>query len=178
MDGYVGDTVNDSVFSRSWVPSRLRGPAHADVHGATPASASGISATAEYNDMTANQPSKDMTAALDKDLVAAFQTFYTDPVKLPSEKPRSDTLATDLSVAAGNVVALCLERHAKYGALNISNTPGGALSGIIVRLFDKLSRLAHSGADFADESVNDTINDIVGYGLIASLVVNNKWPKS
>ena len=178
MDGYVGNTVNGSVFSRSWVPSDLRGPAHADVHGATPASASGVSATAEYNNMISKQPSKDMAAAIDKDLAAAFQALYTDPVKLLSEKPRSGTLATDLSLAAGNVVALCLERHDKYGASNISNTPGGALSGIIVRLFDKLSRLAHSGADFADESVNDTINDIVGYGLIASLVHNGKWPKS
>ena len=169
MDGYVGNTGNDSVFSRSWVPGDLRGPAHADVHGATPASASGVSATAEYNNMISEQPSKDLRTHAD------IMTLLTGE---GPQEPRSGTLATDLSLAAGNVVALCLERHAKYGALNISNTPGGALSGIIVRLFDKLSRLAHSDADFADESVNDTINDLVGYGLIASLVHNGKWPKS
>lgn len=86
-------------------------------------------------------------------------------------------LATSLSVTAGNVVALVLERHSKYGSLNITNTPGGALNGIVVRLYDKLARLAHSDKDFGDESVQDTINDIIGYGLIASLVHEGKWPK-
>ena len=152
MDGYVGNTVNDSAFSRRWVPSDLRGPAHADVYGTPPSGPYGIPTTERYRAMTG-------------------------AAEAPQE-PASGTLATDLSLAAGNVVALCLERHAKYGASNIANTPGGALSGIIVRLFDKLSRLAHSSADFADESVNDTINDLVGYGLIASLVHNGKWPKS
>ena len=143
MDGYVGNTVNDSAFSRRWVPSDLRGPAYADVHGATPASASGVSATAA--------------------------------VEAPQE-PRSGTLATDLSLAAGNVVALCLERNAKYGNSNIAHTPGGALNGIIVRLYDKLARLAHSKENFRDESVQDTLEDVVGYGLIAILVHNKKWP--
>ena len=155
MDGYLGDTVNDTAFGRRWVPRDLRGPAHPDFHSPAPSGPYGISTTERYRAMTG-------------------AAEVPESEGLDSQKPSS--LATDLSLAAGNVVALCLERHAKYGALNISNTPGGALSGIIVRLFDKLSRLAHSGADFADESVNDTINDIVGYGLIASLVVNNKWP--
>ena len=153
MDGYVGNTVNDSAFSRRWVPSDLRGPAHADVHGATPASASGDSFTDRYNAMIDDR----------------------EPAEAPQE-PRSGGLGMDLSLAAGNVVALCLERNAKYGNSNIAHTPGGALNGIIVRLYDKLARLAHSKENFRDESVQDTLEDVVGYGLIAILVHNKKWP--
>lgn len=82
----------------------------------------------------------------------------------------------DLSVHAADVVDLVLERHRKYGPRNIAGSPGGAIAGIAVRLHDKVARLGHSQSDFGDESLADTLRDIVGYGLIALLCINGQWP--
>lgn len=77
---------------------------------------------------------------------------------------------------AGEVATLIMERHKKYGPKNIANSPGGALNGIVVRLYDKLSRLGNTKDDFADESLRDTLLDVAGYALIGLLVVDGQWP--
>jgi hypothetical protein len=71
---------------------------------------------------------------------------------------------------------LILQRHKKYGPKNIADTPGGALSGIVVRLHDKLARLANGVENFDDETVEQTVDDIIGYGVIAQLVLRRQWP--
>lgn len=90
--------------------------------------------------------------------------------------PSEARMEKDLEAHASDVIDLVLERHRKYGPYNIAHSPGGPLNGIAVRLYDKVSRLANTAENFDDESVEDTIRDIVGYGLIALLVQNGQWP--
>lgn len=64
-------------------------------------------------------------------------------------------------------------RHKKYGAGNIAEF--GEL-GLLVRLSDKLARLKNNQEDFTDESVDDTVQDIVGYALIWLMWRAGNWP--
>lgn len=66
-------------------------------------------------------------------------------------------------------------RHAKYGPGNISRH---GVPGILVRMDDKLARLAHSEADFGDESYRDAWLDVINYGLIALMFMDGVWPGS
>jgi len=73
---------------------------------------------------------------------------------------------------------LFLERHAKYGAHNISRF---GFFGVVVRMSDKLERLIRASANkakhFNDETVEDTLLDISNYALIALVVLQEKWVK-
>lgn len=81
-----------------------------------------------------------------------------------------------------SVLRTLCERHEKYGPLNISASPGGALNGIRVRLFDKLARLNHAldtkseAWDFEDDSFRDCFIDIIGYGVIGLMCLDGDWP--
>jgi len=69
--------------------------------------------------------------------------------------------------------AVLVKKHKDYGALNILNTPMGAEIGILIRLHDKLSRLANllkEGKEPNNESIDDTWLDIRNYGQIGMLV--------
>ena len=102
-------------------------------------------------------------------------------MELPFEDSRPEgevQMCNYLEDHAWDVVNLVLERHRKYGARNIAHSPGGAIPGIAVRLYDKVARLANTQEDFADESLMDTLRDIVGYGLIGLLVINDQWPSA
>lgn len=75
-------------------------------------------------------------------------------------------------VAPENIVNVLVERHTKYGVHNILST--GGLAGIRVRLSDKAARLVtaaekHRG-DFTDETLVDTLIDIIGYAVIAVML--------
>lgn len=67
------------------------------------------------------------------------------------------------------------DRHAKYGAGNISRR---GVAGILVRLDDKLERLSTGTMDHADESYRDAWLDVVNYGLIALMVMDGVWPSA
>ena len=77
----------------------------------------------------------------------------------------------------GNVL---LDKQVDYGPLNIANAPGGALNGLRVRMFDKISRinnLIDTGADPKNESLYDSFLDLANYGVIAMMVLNGTWPE-
>lgn len=74
---------------------------------------------------------------------------------------------------------LLLRKNADYGHRNISETPGGPLNGLRVRMHDKwerLNNLMDSGLEPENESLRDSFMDIANYGLIALLVLDGKWP--
>lgn len=75
---------------------------------------------------------------------------------------------------------LLVRKQADYGPKNISNAPGGALNGLSVRLYDKISRLgnltAGDGKDPHFESIEDTLMDILNYAAIGLMVINDAWP--
>lgn len=91
---------------------------------------------------------------------------------------RTFTYAVD--AVAGEAAKLILKKQADYGPLNIANAPGGALNGLRVRIFDKISRinnLIDTGATPENESLRDSFIDLANYGLIALMVLDGTWPE-
>lgn len=79
--------------------------------------------------------------------------------------------------SAGN---LLLKKHEAYGPTNISQAPGGPENGLRVRMHDKMARLNHiidnPGVDTNDESLEDTLKDLLNYCAIFIMVRRNQWP--
>jgi len=75
-------------------------------------------------------------------------------------------------------VVLC-EKQADYGPNNIALCPVGPLNGLLVRLYDKIARLANltrSERTPNNEALTDTGLDIANYGTIISMVLTAHWP--
>lgn len=90
---------------------------------------------------------------------------------------------TPFEEAVENVFAqaegLLLQKHKDYGPKNISQSPGGPLNGLRVRMWDKLARinnLLESGATPENESLRDSFIDLLNYSAIAMLVLDGDWP--
>jgi len=78
---------------------------------------------------------------------------------------------------AGN---LLIKKHKDYGPKNISQSPGGPLNGLRVRMWDKIARINHlidSGATPENESLRDSFIDLLNYAAIAMMVIDGNWPK-
>jgi hypothetical protein len=75
--------------------------------------------------------------------------------------------------------AVLLQKHRDYGPKNISQSPGGPLNGLRVRMWDKFARinnLIDSGATPENESLKDSFLDMANYAIIAMLVLDEEWP--
>jgi hypothetical protein len=86
----------------------------------------------------------------------------------------------DLKDTMEELSSLLLSKHLDYGPKNISDSPGGPLNGLRVRMHDKLARLNNlvdSGADPQHESLEDTFKDMANYAVIGLLVLRDKWDK-
>lgn len=73
-----------------------------------------------------------------------------------------------------------LTKHKDYGPKNISQSPGGPLNGLRVRMHDKVARINHlidTGAEPENESLKDSFVDLANYAIIALLVLDNEWPE-
>jgi hypothetical protein len=73
---------------------------------------------------------------------------------------------------------LLIKKHIDYGPKNISDSPGGPLNGLRVRMHDKLARinnLIDSGASPEHESLEDSFKDMANYAIIGLLVLRGKW---
>jgi hypothetical protein len=78
---------------------------------------------------------------------------------------------------AGN---LLLRKHHDYGPKNIAHSPGGALNGLRVRMWDKIARinnLLDSGVKPSNESLRDSFLDLLNYSAIAMMVLDGVWPE-
>ena len=74
---------------------------------------------------------------------------------------------------------ILLTKHRDYGPKNISQSPGGALNGLRVRMHDKMARINHlldTGAAPQNESLKDSFLDLANYAIIAMLVLDEEWP--
>lgn len=97
----------------------------------------------------------------------------------PADRSDSDFAAHvwEIMDEAGN---LLLKKHEAYGPKNIAQAPGGAENGLRVRMWDKMARLNHilenPEVDVNDESLEDTLKDLLNYCAIFIMVRNNKWP--
>ena len=77
---------------------------------------------------------------------------------------------------AGN---LLIRKHHDYGPKNIAGSPGGALNGLRVRMWDKIARinnLIDSEVQPSNESLRDSFLDLLNYSAIAMMVLDNRWP--
>jgi hypothetical protein len=75
---------------------------------------------------------------------------------------------------------ILLKKHRDYGPKNISQSPGGPLNGLRVRMHDKTARinnLIDSGATPENESLRDSFLDLANYAMIALMVLDDTWPK-
>lgn len=80
--------------------------------------------------------------------------------------------------AAKEVAELVNRKQRDYGASNILNSVVQPELAIAVRLNDKVARLANlvqSGATPENESLIDTANDIMGYGLVLKMVLEGTF---
>jgi hypothetical protein len=97
---------------------------------------------------------------------------------LSPRKKISDEFYFNVVEAADDAVDVLLLKHEDYGPTNIANAPGGAVNGLIVRLYDKIARLNNLYINNSKpnyENLYDTFLDIANYGIIGMLVVEDKW---
>lgn len=73
---------------------------------------------------------------------------------------------------------LLIKKHNDYGPKNISQSPGGPLNGLRVRMWDKLARINNlfdKNINAKNEPLEDSFADIANYGVIGLLVLRHKW---
>ena len=75
---------------------------------------------------------------------------------------------------------LLVSKHHDYGPKNISASPGGAINGLTVRMWDKMARIVNlvyiRKSVTNNEPLEDSFKDIANYGVIALMVQRGKWP--
>lgn len=90
-----------------------------------------------------------------------------------------EQFAENVRKASSESTTLLIRKQMDYGPRNIMDSPGGPISGITVRLFDKLARLRNlienSNGEAQFESLRDTLLDISNYGLIGVMVLDNTF---
>lgn len=92
----------------------------------------------------------------------------------------SDEFVNDLGDTTSELFDLLLSKHADYGPKNISQSPGGPLNGLRVRMHDKLARinnLVDTNQSPEHESLEDSFKDMANYAIIGLLVLRGKWDK-
>jgi hypothetical protein len=75
---------------------------------------------------------------------------------------------------------LLIQKHYDYGPKNISESPGGPINGLRVRMWDKLARINNlfdKKRDALNEPLEDSFKDLANYGVIGLLVLRGKWEK-
>lgn len=98
-----------------------------------------------------------------------------------------DPTQFDLDVwdATEGLAELLISKHKDYGPKNISQSPGGPLNGLRVRMWDKLARINNlveymedtKGFQPQHESLEDSFKDMANYAIIGLLVLQGKWPQ-
>ena len=80
--------------------------------------------------------------------------------------------------ASIEVAELVIRKQRDYGTKNIMNSVVQPELAIAVRLNDKLSRLANlvqTGQTPENETLKDTADDIIGYGLVLKMVLEGTF---
>ncbi len=116
---------------------------------------------------------------LDSNGYPVMRHEYSVGIEEPSQDTLTAQFASDVHGQAETLAHLLIRKHADYGPDNIGRAPGGALNGVVVRLHDKMSRLAHlseTGRAPNNESIRDTYMDIANYALIGLMILDGEWP--
>lgn len=93
----------------------------------------------------------------------------------------SKTFDEAVHIAATEVADLVVRKQRDYGPKNIMNSITEPEIAIAIRLNDKLARLVNiknrlmKGESVEFESLKDTADDIIGYGLVLKMVVEETF---
>jgi hypothetical protein len=90
----------------------------------------------------------------------------------------TDTFNTSIKQLANEIAELIIKKQHDYGKGNILKSPVGVELGILVRLGDKLNRLANllqNKEKPNNESLDDSWRDVAGYALIALMYRSGKF---
>ena len=100
------------------------------------------------------------------------------PIPYPDRYPQNTAFEQALANTNGELLELLISKHKDYGPKNISDSPGGPLNGLRVRMHDKLARinnLIDKGVDPQHESLEDSFKDMANYAIIGLLVLRGQW---
>lgn len=119
--------------------------------------------------------------------MAKMASLHAELTEIPDEEKQDLVdfsnwiqFTRDLSRVFSEAQALLEKKHRDYGPKNISDSPGGPLNGLRVRMHDKLARINHlidSGATPENESLRDSFLDLANYSIIAMMVIDGDWNK-
>jgi hypothetical protein len=102
------------------------------------------------------------------------------PVTKKEKLSKIPSFRTDVESVFNELQVLLLKKHEDYGPKNISESPGGALNGLRVRMHDKLARinnLIDNKKTPKNEALEDSFIDMANYAVIGLLVLRGKWDK-
>ena len=96
-----------------------------------------------------------------------------------------DSEFEDFRIAANDLYdeayAVLLSKQRDYGPNNIRRAPFGEMIGLLTRINDKVARAIHltkTGADGENESLRDTYLDLMNYGAIGVMIIDDTFPKA
>ena len=130
-------------------------------------------------------PIMDTIQDMPKDLADTLKNtfskrFYgTDNPAVANWQANEAQFAQDVYKQFMDAKDILIAKHRDYGPKNISQSPGGALNGLRVRMHDKLARINHlldSGAAPENESLKDSFLDLANYAIIGMMVLDGQWP--
>lgn len=108
-----------------------------------------------------------------------LQEWY-DFAEANASKEINSTFIANMWDIFDSAGSLLLTKHRAYGPKNISQAPGGPENGLRVRMWDKMARLNHlldnPNVDTNDESLEDTLTDLMNYCAIFIMVRRKQWP--
>ena len=84
----------------------------------------------------------------------------------------------DVCETYDELAELLLTKHKDYGPKKISDSPGGPINGLRVRMHDKLARinnLTDNNLTPENEPLEDSFKDMANYAIIGLLVLRGKW---
>jgi hypothetical protein len=107
---------------------------------------------------------------------------YVHKLKEPKshrDNNSSDTFIKNVENTFNELEALLINKHLDYGPKNISQSPGGPINGLRVRMHDKIARinnLVDKGIYNPQyESLEDSFKDLANYAIIGLLVLRQQW---
>ena len=105
---------------------------------------------------------------------------WDDNLSADARKKIDDDFIRDVWRILDTAGNLLIRKHHDYGPKNIAHSPGGALNGLRVRMWDKVARinnLLDSNVSPSNESLRDSFLDLLNYSAIAMMVLDKTWPE-
>jgi hypothetical protein len=105
---------------------------------------------------------------------------WDDNLSADARKKINDEFIQDVWSILDTAGNLLISKHHDYGPKNIAHSPGGALNGLRVRMWDKVARinnLIDSNVAPSNESLRDSFLDLLNYSAIAMMVLDKTWPE-